>query len=78
MLIESISFIASLLTCGHSIFGETFLYWKTSDNGALVVTSNQNHQIIHLFTIIEILNKIFEYHRIQKFSKNADLKNRTF
>ena len=43
-------------------------------NGAFVATSNQNHRIIHLFNIIEILNKfkIFKYHRIRKFS-NLDV-----
>ena len=36
---------------------------------AFVVTSTQNHPIIHLFNIIKILNKfkIFKYHRIRKF-----------
>ena len=35
MLIESISFIASLLTCGHVViqfFGETFICLKMFDN----------------------------------------------
>ena len=34
--------------------------------GDLEVTSNENHRIIHLFKIMEILNKfkIFKYHRI--------------
>ena len=42
----------------------------------LVVTSNENHQIIHLFEIIKILNKfkILKYHRIEKFSNIIDLK----
>ena len=36
---------------------------------ALVVTSIENHQKIHLFKIIKILIKfkIFKYHRIGKF-----------
>ena len=47
---------------------------------ALMVTSNQNHQIMHLFNIIEIFNKfkIFEYHRIQNFSNNVDLRKQDF
>ena len=41
-------------------------------NRAFVVTLTQNHRIIHLFNIIEILNKykIFQDHRIIKFIKN--------
>ena len=45
------------------------------DKGAFVVTSTQNHRIIHLFNIIEILNK-FKISSLQiscsiwKFDKN--------
>ena len=48
--------------------------------GAFVVTSNQNHWIIHLFNIIQILNKykIFQDHRIRKFSDNIDLRKLDF
>ena len=46
-----------------------FWIWRTTSRD-LVVTLNENHQIIHRFKIIEILNKfkIFKYHRIRKFS----------
>ena len=49
-------------------------YW------AFVVTSTQNHWIIHLFNIIEILNKykIFQDHQIRKFSNNIDLRKLDF
>ena len=42
---------------------------------AFVVISTQNHRIINLFNIIKILNKykIFQDHRIRKFSNNIDL-----
>ena len=45
-----------------------------------VVTWNENHLIIHLFKIIEILNKfkIFKYHRIVKFSNIIDLRKLDF
>ena len=45
-----------------------------------MVTSTQNHLIIHLFYIIEILNKfkIFKYHQIGKFSNNIDLRKLDF
>ena len=48
--------------------------------GAYVVTSSQNHRIIHLFNIIEILNKfkIFNNQRIGKFSNNIDLRKFDF
>ena len=48
--------------------------------GALVVTSTQNHWIIHLFDIIETLNKftIFQDHWIRKFSNNIDLRKVDF
>ena len=41
-----------------------------------VVTSTQNHRIIHLFNIIEILNKfkIIEKHWIWNFSSNIDMR----
>ena len=47
---------------------------------AFVVTLTQNHRIIHLFNIIEILNKfkIFQDHRIRKFSDNIDLRKLDF
>ena len=47
---------------------------------AFVVTSTQNHWIIHLFNIIEILNKfkIFQDHQIRKFSNNIDLRKLDF
>ena len=47
---------------------------------AFVVTSTQNHWIIHLFNIIEILNKykIFQDHRIRKFSNNIDSRKQDF
>ena len=43
---------------------------------AFVVTSTQNHWIIHLFNITKILNKfkIFNNHSIGKFSNNIDLR----
>ena len=46
----------------------------------LVVTSNENHQIIHLFKIIKIFHqfKKFEYHRIGNFSNNIDLRKHDF
>ena len=46
----------------------------------LVVTSNENHWINISFNIIEIFQKckIFEYHWIQKFSNNADLRKQDF
>ena len=46
----------------------------------MIVTLNQNHRIIYLFKIIEILNqfKIFEDHRIGKFSIIIDLKKLDF
>ena len=42
----------------------------------LVVTSIENHQIIHLFNIVEIFNKlkIFEYHQIGNFINNIELR----
>ena len=45
----------------------------------IVVTSTQNHRIIHLFSIIKILNKfkIFQ-DRIRKFSNNIDLRKLDF
>ena len=55
----------------HNLFKSVFpkiilnnLYWD------LVVTLSENHWIIHLFKIIEILYKfkIFKYHWIRKFS----------
>ena len=48
--------------------------------GAFVVTSTQNHRIIHLFNIMEILNKykIFQDHRIRKFCNNIDLRKLDF
>ena len=44
--------------------------------GAFVATSTQNHRIVHLFNIIEILNKfkIFQDDRIRRFSNNIDLR----
>ena len=49
-------------------------------NRAFVVTSTQNHQIIHLFNIVKILNKykIFQDHRIRKFSNNINLRKLDF
>ena len=51
-----------------------------TQTGDLVVTSIENHQKIHLFQIIKILNKfkIFKYHRIIKFSNNIDLRKLDF
>ena len=42
----------------------------------LVVTSNENHQIIHLFNIVEIFHlfKKLEYHQFQNFSNNIDFR----
>ena len=50
------------------------------NNRAFVVTSTQNHWIIHLFNIIKILNKfkIFQDYRIRKFSNNIDLRKVDF
>ena len=47
---------------------------------AFVVTLTQIHQIIHLFNIIENLNKykIFQDHRIIKFSNNINLRKLDF
>ena len=47
---------------------------------AFVVTSTQNYWIIYLFDIIEILNKfkIFQDHRMIKFSNNIDLRKVDF
>ena len=55
-----------------------FLFWHYQR--AFVVTLTQNHRIIHLFNIIEILNKfkIFQDHRIRKFSINIDLRKVDF
>ena len=46
----------------------------------VVVTSIENHQIIHLFNIVEIFHYIkkFEYNRIGNFSNNFLLKNLFF
>ena len=43
-------------------------------------TSNRNHRTIHIFNIIEILNKykIFEYHQFQNFSNIIDLRKLDF
>ena len=47
---------------------------------AFVVTPTQNHQIKHLFNIIQILFvfKIFQDHRIKKFDNNIDLRKVDF
>ena len=58
--------------------------WKSLNNTYLnrdlVVTTIENHLIIHLFNIIEILNKfkIFKYHQIGKFINNIDLRKLDF
>ena len=56
------------------------MFTLNSAKGAFVVTFTQNHQIIHLFNSIEILNKckIFQDHRIRKFSNNKDLRKLDF
>ena len=45
-----------------------------------MVTPTKKHWVILLFNIIEIFHKlkIFEYHWIQKFTNNADLKKQDF
>ena len=52
----------------------------SSNKGDLVVTLNENHQIIHLFKIIKILNKfkILKYHWIGKFSNIINLRKLDF
>ena len=47
---------------------------------AFVVTSTQNHRSIHLFNIVEILNKykISQDHQIRKFSNYTDLRKLDF
>ena len=57
---------------------QQLLYYKFF--WALVVTSNENHLIIHLFMIIETLHKfkIFKYHRIGKFSNFINLRKLAF
>ena len=57
-----------------------FRHVSDTSCGAFVVILTQNHQIIHLFNIIEIINKfkIFKYHRIGKFSINIDLRKQDF
>ena len=56
------------------------LYILTSFWGDLVVTLIENHRKIHLFKIIQILNKfkIFKYHQIGKISNNIDLRKLDF
>ena len=46
----------------------------------MIVTSNENHQIIHLFNIIEIFMKfkIFEYYQFQNFSNIINLRKQVF
>ena len=63
------------MTCNYSLT----TYW-IGNNGDLMVTSNENHQIIHLFNIIKILNKfkIFKYHRIGKFINIINLRKLDF
>ena len=47
---------------------------------AFVVTSDRNHRKIHLFNIIQILNKfkIFKHHGIGNFSNNIKLRKQNF
>ena len=46
------------------------------DSGDLVVKSNEIHWIIHLFNILDIFHffKKLEYHRLQNFINNIDLR----
>ena len=49
---------------------------KRLSKRSFVVTLNQNHGILHLFNIIQILNKfkIFLNHQIKNFSNSIDLR----
>ena len=68
-----------ILQKGKNIINFYFTFHSTNEDGAFVVTSTQNHRIIHLFNIIKILNKfkIFQ-DRIRKFSNNIDLRKLDF
>ena len=63
-----------------SLFSTKKCFFRPLKMGDLVVTSIENHRIIHLFNIIKIFNKlkIFDYHLIQNFSKNVDLRKQDF
>ena len=73
---ESSTFLQRNMICKNFLFFWNFTkyFWD------LVVTLNENHQIIHLLKIIEILNKfkIFKYHRIGNFSNIIDLRKLDF